>query len=72
MEYWKKPEVLLSAVIVILALWPNLIGELASQIVIVVAAALILVRTLRNYCGCYCGCGCCSIYKSEKKKVRKK
>ena len=52
----KIGNIILSIVILVLALWPVLIGATASKWVIVVAAALILLKSLcgGNYCD-YCG-----------------
>jgi len=45
-----KAQVILAIVVLILALWPNLIGAVASKWVIVVAAILIVVSACKTPC----------------------
>lgn len=45
-----KPSSFLAIVILVLALWPNLIGAAASKWVIVVAAVLILISACKMSC----------------------
>ena len=63
----KGVQGILSAVIIILALWPNIIGAVASKWVIVVAGALILIHSF----GCK-ACGECMPEMTDKKSSKKK
>ncbi len=54
----KHIHVILGIVIVALALWPNIIGAVASKWIIVVAGALILIHSFKcTECGMCENCG---------------
>ena len=62
-------QTVLSAIIIVLALWPNIIGAVASKWVIVVAAALILIHSFG--CKACAACGPEMMEKPAKKKKRR-
>jgi len=64
----KWTEIIIALVILIVTIWPNIVGATVSMWLVVIAAALLLIHALK--CGCTGMCGPSTSGKATKKKKR--
>jgi hypothetical protein len=61
---------ILALVILLLAIWPQILGDVASKWVIIIAAAILLIGAIAHICNC--GCENCCAPDTKKAKTKRK